>query len=119
MHPKNRKVNYSFPAVLVKANRISNIKLHKKYTSKKYSYSYIIANNIIFSNPCSIVFKYKDFLLYTDNTEFIQQYYPKRESLNRIKKISFQAEKIINIFPNYIKLSERKLIYGNIFKKKK
>ena len=119
MHPKNRKVNYSFPAVLVKANRISNIKLHKKYTSKKYSYSYIIANNIIFSNPCSIVFKYKDFLLYTDNTEFIQQYYPKRESLNRIKKISLQAEKIINIFPNYIKLSERKLIYGNIFKKQK
>ena len=117
MNPAKKNSYFSF--ILAKTEEISKTKLHEKYTSKKYSYFYIIANNIIFNNFCSIVSKYKDFLLYIDNNEFIHRYYTKKESLNRIKKITIRSAKIVSTFPNYIKIPERKFIYKNIFKKQK
>ena len=99
--------------------QISYTKLFKKYTSGKFSFSKISINHLIYNNPCQIVAKFKDFLLYDDNTEFIRRFYPENEVFPRLKKIVIFYETYSRIFPNYLVLKENKYLYRNIRKKQK
>ena len=97
----------------------SYFKLFKKYSSNSFSYNKIAINNIIYNEPCLIVAKFKDFLIYDDNTEFFRKFYPKSESMCKLYKILDLYENYSKIFPNYLVVKERKYMYKNIRRKQK
>ena len=106
--------------VLIKnIKRKLNMKLYTKYTSNSFSYNVISINNIIFNEPCLIVSKFKDFLIYDDNTEFLRKFYPNTESIYKLYKILELYENFSKIFPNYLVVKERKFMYKNIRRKQK
>ena len=99
--------------------QISYTKLFKKYSSGDYSYNKISINNLIFNENCLVVAKFKDFLIYDDNTEFIHKFYTNKDVKQRLTKILIFYEKYSKIFPNYLVLKENKYLYRNIRKKQK
>ena len=99
--------------------QISYTKLFKKYTSGNFSFSKISINHLVFSATCQIVARFKDFLIYDDNTEFIHRFYPREDANPRLKKIFLFYETYSKIFPNYLVLKENKYLYRNIRKKQK
>ena len=94
-------------------------KLFKKYSSGNFSYAKILANNLIFNDNCRVVARFKDFLIYDDNTEFLRRFYTDEESHPRLIKILNFYEAYSKIFPNYMILKESKYLYRNIRKKQK
>lgn len=52
--------------------KLSNGILYKKYSSFKYSYTLICVNNLMFNEKCRIVSIFKDYLIYDDDTEFLE-----------------------------------------------
>jgi hypothetical protein len=66
-----------------------------------------------------IVTLFKDFLILSDNIEFIRKYYKIAEIKKRLKKLIDYYEETSFIFPNYTPLKESKYIYNNIIKKQK
>ena len=98
---------------------MSYIKLYAKYSSRQYTYSNIIINNIIFNRPCKALSKYKDFKIFNWKREFIHRFYSKNELYLRLKKICNFYELYSRTFPNYIILYEGRYIYKNIRKKQK
>ena len=99
--------------------QISYTKLFKKYTSGNFSYHKILANNLIFNDTCRIVARFKDYLIFDDNTEFLRRFYTGEESHPRLERILTFYEKYSKIFPNYMILKESKYLYRNIRKKQK
>ena len=99
--------------------QISYTNLFKKYTSGKYSFPKILINHLIFNEDCQIVARFKDFLIFDDNTEFISRLYPINEANPRLKKILTFYEKYSKVFPNYLILKENKYLYRNLNKKQK
>ena len=99
--------------------QISYTNLFKKYTSGKYSFQKISINHLIFNEDCQIVARFKDFLIFDDNTEFIRRFYPIKEANPRLKKILTFYEKYSKVFPNYLVLKENKYLYRNLHKKQK
>ena len=99
--------------------QISYTNLFKKYTSGKYSFPKILINHLIFNEDCQIVARFKDFLIFDDNTEFISRLYPINEANQRLKKILTFYEKYSKVFPNYLILKENKYLYRNLHKKQK
>ena len=99
--------------------QISYTNLFKKYTSGKYSFPKILINHLIFNEDCQIVARFKDFLIFDDNTEFISRLYPINEANPRLKKILTFYEKYSKVFPNYLILKENKYLYRNLHKKQK
>ncbi len=96
-----------------------NKSLMEKYLSIKYSYNYINTNYLIFNEKCSIVSKFKDFLIFDDSTEFFRRYYIQQESIIRLKKILLFYETYSKLFPNYLSLPESSYLYKNIRRKQK
>ena len=94
-------------------------KLFKKYTSGNFSYHKILANNLIFNDTCRIVARFKDYLIFDDNTEFLRRFYTNEESFPRLERILTFYETYSKIFPNYMILKESKYLYRNIRKKQK
>ena len=99
--------------------QISYTNLFKKYTSGTFSYFKILANHLIYNGTCRIVAKFKDYLIFDDNTEFIRRFYSCEESKPRLQKILTFYETYSKIFPNYMILKESKYLYRNIRKKQK
>ena len=99
--------------------QISYTKLFKKYTSGNFSYHKILANNLIFNDTCRIVARFKDYLIFDDNTEFLRRFYSGEESHPRLDRILKFYETYSKIFPNYMILKESKYLYRNIRKKQK
>ena len=99
--------------------QISYTKLFKKYTSGNFSYHKILANNLIFNDTCRIVARFKDYLIFDDNTEFLRRFYSGEESHPRLDRILTFYETYSKIFPNYMILKESKYLYRNIRKKQK
>ena len=95
------------------------IHLFKKYTSGIFSYNIISINHIMFNKSCLVVAKFKDYLIYDDNAEFILNYYTNKDHFKRLKKILNIYEKYSKIFPNYLVFKENKYMYRNIRKKQK
>ena len=100
-------------------SQISYTKLFKKYTSGNFSFNKICINNLIFNENCLVVSRFKDFLIYDDNTEFFRKFYPIKDSFPKLEHILNFYEKYSKIFPNYLVLKENKYLYRNIRKKQK
>ena len=99
--------------------QIAYTKLFKKYSSGNFSYDKISINNLVFNETCLVVARFKDFLIYDDNTEFLRRFYLSKDCHQRLKKILIFYETYSKIFPNYLVLKENKYLYRNIRKKQK
>ena len=106
-------------AVFNVLRQISYTKLFKKYSSGDFSFNKISINNLIFNENCLVVARFKDFLIYDDNTEFFRRFYSSKDSILRLNRILTFYEKYSKIFPNYLVLKESKYLYKNIRKKQK
>ena len=97
----------------------SYLELYKKYSSGNFTYSSICINNIIFNEPSLIVAKFKDYLIFDDNTEFLRRYYNFKDIYHKLYRILDLYENYSKIFPNYLVIKEKKYMYKNIRKKQK
>ena len=104
-----------------KFNMIKRINhfLFSKYSKFEYSYSLICINNLISHEKCRIVARFKDFLIYDDNTEFINQFCKKKILPKRLKFIFNFYNSYSKIYPNYLIIPENKFLYKNIRKKQR
>ena len=99
--------------------KFSNNKLHNKYSSSKYSFSSICIKNLIFNEKCRIVSRFKEYLIYDDDTDFLRNIYEKEQLKNSLKKIVDFYDKYNKVFPNYMILPENIFMYKNLRKKQK
>ena len=81
-----------------------------KYINFDYSYSALCVNNLMFNERCSIVARFKDYLILDDMTEFLRRFYSKKELKKRLNKIYNFYDSYSKIFPNYIILPEGKYL---------
>jgi hypothetical protein len=93
--------------------------LFKKYYFSPDIYNKTIISNILYNQKYHIVSLFKEILIYDDPGEFFKRYYNLNESYSKIKTYCEFYEKNSKIFPNYISLSESKIIFKNIKKKQK
>ena len=114
---KNTKSNKELIFTILRKK--AYLKLYKKYSSNSFSFNTICINNIIFNESCLIVAKFKDFLIFDDNTEFLRNYYNMIDINKKLYKILDLYENYSKIFPNYLVVKERKFMYKNIRKKQK
>ena len=94
-------------------------KLINKYNSFEYSFSLICINNIIYTEKCHIVARFKDYLYYDDSTEFFNKFFQKNELYSTLPKIFNFYAKYCKVFPNYMILPENEFLYRNLRKKQK
>jgi len=99
--------------------KLSNNILYKKYSSFKYSYASICINNLLFNEKCRIVSRFKDYLIYDDDTEFCRTNYKKDKLRNTLIKIYNFYDKYNKVFPNYMILPENIYMYKNLRRKQK
>lgn len=93
--------------------------LHNKYISFENSYELICINNLIYTENCRIVARFKDFLYYDDSSEFLKKYYIKEELPQILTKTFDFYAKYCKVFPNYMILPENEFLYKNLRKKQK
>lgn len=93
--------------------------LYNKYSKKEYSFSNICIDNLMCNDYCHIVSRFKDFLIYDDGTEFLNEFCNKNELTSRLKFIFDFYSTYIHIFPNYLVIPERIFLYKNLRKKQK
>ena len=99
--------------------KLSNNILYKKYSSFKYSYASICINNLMFNEKCRIVSRFKDYLIYDDDTEFCRTNYKKEKLRNTLIKIYNFYDQYNKVFPNYMILPENIYMYKNLRRKQK
>ena len=99
--------------------KFSNDILTNKYCTYKYSYSNLCINCLFLNKKSRIVSRFKDFLLYDDNTEYLLLIY-KDELLRKTSINVFNFYEHFNkAFPNYMILPENKYMYKNLRKKQR
>ena len=99
--------------------KLSNNILYNKYSKFKYSFSKICINNLIFNEKCRIVSRFKDYLIYDDDTEFLRSHYKKELLRKTLVKIFNFYDQFNKVFPNYMILPENEYMYRNLRKKQK
>ena len=92
--------------------------MNQHYKNKDF-YNIKVIDEIIHNESSHVVAEFKDYLIKGDNSEFLMQYYKKRESFNLLPKIFECYISCSVIFPNYVILPESKYIYKNIKKKQR
>jgi hypothetical protein len=97
----------------------SKKRLSIKYNYFENSYSLICINNLIYTENCHIVARFKDFLYYDDDTEFINKFFYKNDLKKILKKVFNFYSKYCKVFPNYMILPENEFLYRNLRKKQK
>ena len=90
-----------------------------KYYHDKNFYNSKVIQDIINNESTHVVAEFKDYLIYGDDSEFLQKIYNIKESKKYLPKIFNYYESCSVIFPNYVVLHESKYIYKNIQKKQK
>ena len=110
---KHKKSSISYYYFITLKNLLS------KYNSFEYSYPLLCINNIIYTEKCHIVARFKDYLYYDDATEFCNKFFPKNELYKTLPKIFNFYDKYCKVFPNYMILPENEFIYRNLRKKQK
>ena len=78
-----------------------------------------IINEIICNETSHVVAEFKDYLIYGDYSEFVQNSYTLEESNDILPKIYEYYDSCSVIFPNYILLPESKYLYKNIQRKQR
>ena len=93
--------------------------LSLKYNSFENSYTLVCINNLIYTENCHIVARFKDFLYYDDDTEFLNKFFGKNEQKKILSKVFHFYSKYCKVFPNYMILPENEFLYRNLRKKQK
>ena len=93
--------------------------LISKYNSFENSYTLVCINNLIYTENCHIVARFKDFLYYDDDTEFLNKFFGKNEQKKILSKVFHFYSKYCKVFPNYMILPENEFLYRNLRKKQK
>ena len=93
--------------------------LSLKYNSFENSYTLVCINNLIYTENCHIVARFKDFLYYDDDTEFFNKFFNKNEQKKILSKVFNFYSKYCKVFPNYMILPENEFLYRNLRKKQK
>ena len=91
----------------------------KKYTTTKRAYNKFIINSMIFDRRIHKVAVFKNNLLWDESSEFLKRFYKKKESKERIPKISEYYEKYTLFPPVYFGLEGLIVIIMNKWTKKK
>ena len=99
--------------------QIINHLLYKKYSKFEFSYSRICINYLLNHEKCRIVAKFKDFLVFDDNTEFLHEFCDRSILFQRLKNIFNFYHSYSRIYPNYLIIPENKFLYKNIRKKQR
>ena len=73
----------------------------------------------MFNEKCRIVSRFKEYLLYDDDSEFLRTYHTKNGFLIILRALIDFYDKYNKIFPNYIILPENIFMYKNLRKKQK
>ena len=90
-----------------------------KYSTNKKIYNKFIINSIIFDQRIHKVAVFKNNLLWDESSEFLKRFYRKKESCERIPKISEYYEKYTLFPPVYFGLEGLIIIIMNKWTKKK
>ena len=90
-----------------------------KYYHDKNFYNVKVIGNIINNESTHVVAQFKDYLIYGDDSEFLQKIYNMEDIKKYLPKIFDYYECCSVIFPNYVILYESKYIYKNIQKKQR
>ena len=93
--------------------------LSLKYNSFENSYTLVCINNLIYTENCHIVARFKDFLYYDDDTEFLNKFFQKKQQKKILIKVFNFYSKYCKVFPNYMILPENEFLYRNLRKKQK
>ena len=91
----------------------------KKYTTTKRTYNKFIINSMIFDRRIHKVAVFKNNLLWDESSEFLKRFYKKKETKERIPKISEYYEKYTLFPPVYFGLEGLIVIIMNKWTKKK
>ena len=100
----------------INISKIIHDKLYSKYSIHD-NYNLYAISKILSNDKCLIVAKFKDFLLYEDQSEFLKRFYRLEEIGPRLKKLYNYFHKYILIQPNFCKLNESKYMISNLFRK--
>ena len=90
-----------------------------RHCKNKDFYQIKVIDEIIHNENSHIVAEFKDYLIRGDISEFLQQYYKKKDSIDLLPKIYEYYISCSVIFPNYVILPESKYIYKNIQRKQR
>ena len=108
------------PLMPIKAiEKIAYCNLVDQHFKSEDYYNAKVIDEIIHNDKSHIVAEFKDYLIKGDISEFLQQYYSKKESLFLLPKIYEYYINCSVIFPNYVVLPESKYIYNSIQKKQR
>ena len=99
--------------------KIAYCNFMNQHFKNKDFYNIKVIDEIIHNESSHIVAEFKDYLIKGDISEFLQQYYKKKESLNLLPKIYEYYISCSVIFPNYVILPESQYIYKNIQRKQR
>ena len=81
-----------------------------KYFHDKNFYNSKVIEDIINNESTHVVAEFKDYLIYGDDSEFLQKKYNMKEILKYLPKIFHYYDSCSVIFPNYVILHESKYI---------
>jgi len=112
---KNPKINIEF----IKRNIFQKVKSNlKKYDSSLRKVNIKLINDIIYDERKHIVSRFKDYLFWDENSDFLKRFYRLHESRDRMPRITSYYETYTLIRPIYLKLECFKLLNKN-FKRHK
>ena len=90
-----------------------------KYYHDKNFYNAKVIEDIINNESTHVVAEFKDYLIYGDDSEFLQKKYNIKDCTRYLTKIFNYYDSCSVIFPNYVILPESKYIYKNIQKRQR
>ena len=90
-----------------------------KYYHDKNFYNAKVIGDIINNESTHLVAEFKDYLIFGDDSEFLQKNYNIKDCKKYLPRILSYYESCSIIFPNYVVLHESKYIYKNIQKKQR
>ena len=99
--------------------KLSHNILYNKYSSFNFSFSRICIHNLMFNEKCRIVSRFKDYLIYDDDTEFLRTHYKNQLLRKTLIKVFNFYDQFNKVFPNYMILPENVYMYKNLRKKQK
>ena len=123
--PKNIFNNYKLFAYQKASGNITLLKklMHQVFVDKYYHdknfYNAKVIGDIINNESTHLVAEFKDYLIYGDDSEFLQRNYNIKDCKKYLPRIFNYYESCSIIFPNYVVLHESKYIYKNIQKKQR
>ena len=99
---------------------ITKDQLYKKYEeSTQHIYNINLINDILLNSNTKLVSKFKDFLIYDEPADFLNKFYEKDNSLNKLEQLFIYYDMSSKVFPNFIILEEKKYMFKNIKRKQK